>query len=590
MRLESKFPCSLARFAAAVALTGLVCSSAAKAQSEAPPSDVVPLAFDSGYVQNHGADLEVVHSFPVYVDNASWLRLYYSTVELSGDPDHGTGSFLRITSMEDGGMQTQNAIHVAQWENSSAFFNGDAVLVEILAHPGTGTNRIVLKSVEVGTEWLHGKSQCGGTDDRILSTDPRVGRLSMGCTGWVIDDACGCFLSAGHCGVSGSTVVEFNVPLSSSSGSHNHPGPEDQYSVDGASVQTYYYTIGDDWAYFGTFPNSVTGLTAREAQGDEYEIIQPPAFSSGQQIRITGFGSDYDDLNRDNVNQTHSGNRVNSSGTVVEYTVDTEGGSSGSPVIFESTGEAIGIHTNGGCNPPFSGNTGCGLNNSGVQNALANPQGVCNDAVLANFVGSPTSGIVPLTVGFTDTSIGDPTSWSWSFGDGSTSSLRNPSHTYTVADTYTVSLTAAKTGSSDIRTRTNYIEVNPVPALASATSRNGSGVNPDILTSTSLPILGTNWTSEVDAGSVGVGGFVFVFVYAGGLPGTPTAFGELLLDPSSPWLFTDLAIAVGGISQHAVAVPADPAFAGGLAFAQAYLNNVAPSGQLTNAIDLVLGY
>ena len=668
MHFESKSLCRLATVAASC----LVWTAAATAQMQAPPSDVIPLSYDSGSVQNTGLDLEVVHSFPVHVDNASWLRLHFSALELSGDVGHGTGSFLRITSMLDGDIQTQNSVHAEQWDNSSAYFNGDAVLVEILAYPGTGTNRIALKSVVAGMPQATGKSQCGGSDDRVPTTDVRTARLlPMGCTGWIINDACGCFLSAGHCGVSGSTVAEFNVPNSTSSGSLVHPPASDQYSVDNSSVQDYYYTIGNDWAYFGTYPNTQTGLTARDAQGDEFAVIQPPGFSSGQQIRITGYGVDYNDNVRTQTNQTHSGARVSASGTIVEYTVDTEGGNSGSPVIFESTGEAIGIHTNGGCSPPSQGNTGCGLNNSGVQNAMANPQGVCSDTVLANFNGSPTNGIAPLAVNFNDTSIGDPTTWFWNFGDGYTSStqnpshvysnagtysvsltaskpgssdsltrsnyievysviadftgtptsgvapltvafsdnsvgtptswlwnfgdgytsnLQNPSHTYTNSGTFTVSLTATKAGNSDTRTRNNYIHVLPASITASATSRNGSGVNPDIFTSTSLPILGTNWTSEVDAGSVGVGGFVFVFVYAGGLPGTPTAFGELLLDPSAAWLFTDLAIAAGGTSYHSIAVPSDPAFAGGTASAQGYLNNSPPSGQLTNAVDLVLGY
>lgn len=128
-------------------------------------------------------------------------------------------------------------------------------------------------------------------------------------------------------------------------------------------------------------------------------------------------------------------------------------------------------------------------------------------------------------------------------------------------------------------------------ALAGATIRNGSGVNPDIYTSTSLPSLGTNWTSEVRAGAAGAGGVVFVFGYSDPLAGTPTAFGELLLDPASSWLFTSIATAGGaGTSSHTVAVPVDPLFSGGRCHAQAYLGNVAPSGQLTNAIDLVFGF
>ncbi len=49
----------------------------------------------------------------------------------------------------------------------------------------------------------------------------------------------------------------------------------------------------------------------------------------------------------------------------------------------------------------------------------------------ANFTGSPTSGSAPLTVEFTDTSGGSPTSWSWDFGDSGTSTAQNPSHEYT---------------------------------------------------------------------------------------------------------------------------------------------------------------
>ena len=60
---------------------------------------------------------------------------------------------------------------------------------------------------------------------------------------------------------------------------------------------------------------------------------------------------------------------------------------------------------------------------------------------VAHFYASPTSGVAPLTVNFTDQSKGQITSWSWDFGDGSTSTEQNPSHTYTDSGKYTVSLT-----------------------------------------------------------------------------------------------------------------------------------------------------
>ena len=209
----------------------------------------------------------------------------------------------------------------------------------------------------------------------------------------------------------------------------------------------------------------------------------------------------------------------------------------------------------------------------------------------AQFTASTTSGTVPMFVAFTNQSTGTGIyANSWTFGDGGTSGSANPGYTYTTGGTFTVSLTVSGSNGTDTETKVNYIVVDDGGPFASATTRNGTGVNPNIFTSTSLPVLGTNWTSRNDTTSLGVGGFVFNFVYAGSLPGTPTAFGELLLDPSAAWLYTDLAIAVGGIANHSIGIPNDPAFAGGQASAQSYVNGVPPSGQLTNAIDLVLGY
>ena len=54
----------------------------------------------------------------------------------------------------------------------------------------------------------------------------------------------------------------------------------------------------------------------------------------------------------------------------------------------------------------------------------------------ADFTATVMSGTVPLTVQFTDTSTGYPTSWLWNFGDGTTGSDQNPSHVYTSPGAY----------------------------------------------------------------------------------------------------------------------------------------------------------
>jgi len=90
----------------------------------------------------------------------------------------------------------------------------------------------------------------------------------------------------------------------------------------------------------------------------------------------------------------------------------------------------------------------------------------CPGPPTADFSGTPVTGGYPLTVQFTDQSVG-AASWAWTFGDGGSSSAENPSHTYTGQGSYTVSLTASNGEGSDIVTKTNYIVVTlPGPPVA----------------------------------------------------------------------------------------------------------------------------
>jgi PKD repeat protein len=82
--------------------------------------------------------------------------------------------------------------------------------------------------------------------------------------------------------------------------------------------------------------------------------------------------------------------------------------------------------------------------------------------VTANFTANPIMGTVPLSVQFTDQSLGAINAWQWDFGDGNTSTSQAPTHTYVATGSYTVSLSISGANDSDIMTRTNYINVlNP---------------------------------------------------------------------------------------------------------------------------------
>jgi uncharacterized repeat protein (TIGR01451 family) len=77
----------------------------------------------------------------------------------------------------------------------------------------------------------------------------------------------------------------------------------------------------------------------------------------------------------------------------------------------------------------------------------------------ADFLASPTLGFAPLTVTFTDQSSHSPTTWLWHFGDGSTSTEQNPTHTFTLPGIYTVTLTASNLQGIDTIVKHNIITV-----------------------------------------------------------------------------------------------------------------------------------
>ena len=103
-------------------------------------------------------------------------------------------------------------------------------------------------------------------------------------------------------------------------------------------------------------------------------------------------------------------------------------------------------------------------------------------APTAAFSANTTSGVAPLTVAFTDTSTGSPTSWAWDFDNDGTvdATTQNATHTYPSAGTYTVNLTVTNDAGSDSEVKTNFITVTDEPAAPTAafSANTTSGVAP----------------------------------------------------------------------------------------------------------------
>ncbi|MEO8150356.1 MAG: PKD domain-containing protein, partial [Bacteroidia bacterium] len=121
------------------------------------------------------------------------------------------------------------------------------------------------------------------------------------------------------------------------------------------------------------------------------------------------------------------------------------------------------------------------------------------NATIFNFSANDTltcSGIVQ----FTDLANNGATAWIWQFGDGGSSTLQNPAHTYASAGYFTVTFTTVGINGIDSLVKTNYIHV---ALLAAPTVSNDTTIcqyNPVTLTASGG--IGTiAWFDSISGGS-----------------------------------------------------------------------------------------
>ncbi|MBL8758970.1 MAG: hypothetical protein JNK35_11130 [Phycisphaerae bacterium] len=352
---------------------------------EPPPQRLAPIGLDSGPLPAPEPTPSSPRGTPVllfttdlHAPGAAWLRVPLHGLTLAGNPAMGDGAFIRLTAYADGDHQRLDADTLHLWQHASAFFSGDRLRLELFAFPGTGESRIAIPAIIAGEPPLElPQTICGSTDDRQPISDPRIARGGGGCTAWIINDLNGGFLSAGHCLSAVSSLLLFNVPPSLPNGSQQQPPVADQFPVDLASGQSQNGGIGADFAYLGALPNSQHGLLPFQRYGVRFTLAAappatpPPAID----IRISGHGSASGVRNF--VLQTHVGPFVSFAGSRLQYRTDTTGGNSGSPVVRDDSGLAIGIHTHGGCTSTGGANSGTAISYAALQTALNNPRSVC---------------------------------------------------------------------------------------------------------------------------------------------------------------------------------------------------------------------
>ena len=139
---------------------------------------------------------------------------------------------------------------------------------------------------------------------------------------------------------------------------------------------------------------------------------------------------------------------------------------------------------------------------------------------VAGFSASPTTGLAPLAVTFTDSSTGTITNRAWSFGDGATTNTASTSlsHTYNASGTNSVSLTVFGLGGSSTANQSNYIIVTApdttAPQLqivsptdyqvftnaaitASGTASDASGLTGVTVNGVAASLAGSGWSQGV---------------------------------------------------------------------------------------------
>jgi len=383
------------------------------------PYHIQPYLFRSDHLSGSSAiaDASSKPSFQklISIAGAPWLRLHF------GPSNLGTASYLLLTAVQDGNQQRIDTRSMAEWNNKSAFFNGDAVQVELFAAEADTNIFFAIEEIMVGEETDTSQeaetpifpplvasdvdsplSICLPNDDRVASANPAVGRIMpIGCTAWIISN--GLYLTAGHCAEEGGVfdprmaTLQFNVPQSATNGAIRNPPAEHQYAI---AQNTVRWSAGEDWAVFSVSPTADTTGHRRlppEAQDAFYRLSRD---ANPTTVTVTGYGTDgpgpcFGDrrqpgcsipsptpvpLNAANqTQQTHTGATISRTGNRWSYYVDTQGGNSGSPIIDTNASFriAVGIHTTGmptgsnaQCTTGSPGNSGTSFDYTGLRTAI----------------------------------------------------------------------------------------------------------------------------------------------------------------------------------------------------------------------------
>jgi len=315
-----------------------VLSASAQTTMNYPLGSIEPYIHETGPQDNPSDEFQVVASQIVTWDGSVSMRLYYSTWYLDGD------SFVRVTSLLDHDVQELNAEELREWSSSSSYFNGDSVLLELVAAPNTTGSFVNVKEVGIIVPDVTGgnSGECGicGNDDRTQTNLQYSCRMMpAGCSASIYTTD-SCAVSAGHC-IGGGQVLQFNVPNSLSNCTPVNPASIHQYPVTGQ--QSVNGGVGNDWAVLTVGTSS--GLRPYQRYNTLRRIANTLVAASSE---IYGYGVD-NTCFRSQTQQRSPGTITGQSSNYWVYNNDIRGGNSGSGLLAKQLIFGIVTHCDFSC-------------------------------------------------------------------------------------------------------------------------------------------------------------------------------------------------------------------------------------------------
>lgn len=356
--------------------------------------DEIQVNINTAHPYNLSGAQGLVFEEEFFSKNASYIKLYFKNFDLGPDDYVEVSSPATGESFIYGG---QGKIIDANMTMISDFWSNvilaDRVIVRLYSQAASNNYGFEIATVAYGythqqiEQIIDQKSICGGDEKEpvicyngtdMYTKGKAVCRLLIGgsslCTGWLL----GCdghLMTNNHCVGSASAAANtdfmFNYQYTNCNGTGN--SSSDVVASSASFIKTSSsldYTL----LKLPTNPTNTYGYLSLSSVapvvGDRIYIVGHPG---GRRKEIT--------VKTDQGGDANGNAQVNQiTGTGLRYYADTEGGSSGSPVLSYNSNLVVGIHNTGGCTNGSSGRSdqlishiGSDMPNCGVDNGGGTP-------------------------------------------------------------------------------------------------------------------------------------------------------------------------------------------------------------------------